>query len=241
MTNRVQAKQIEKALTGVVGVGNLNIPNLNIMDVTPSIVSVLATAGEHKGLPTSVPVTTATASNVVGIWITAPWNKVEIYDSLTLQKIDDDAGNEVYGRITEPSVGQYDLSFFSLMAGVEVAYTMNQNVDFEFAYNFDFRTFPSYAVAGLKTKRVYDDINNGMGRKVIELIPVTALNTLGNLTFTPTAVVTILNVNGVEEFEEGVGVGSFSRAGLALTWDSLMAGYDLETDDTVWAKYYTHQ
>jgi len=70
----------------------------------------------------------------------------------------------------------------------------------------------------------------------IEELTVTGLNTLSDLTFTPSDVnKTSLNVNGETIFH--LGTTPFNIVGKVITWDSGVAGYSLEITDKVVVKY----
>ena len=130
---RIAAKQVYKVLGASVGVAAFNIATSGVsVDVTTWVTTALGTAGVNGG---SVAVQVAANDTTPGI---KTGDIVEIYDSATWDKINDWNGNEVYGRITE-SAGVYTLSFYSLVAGTETAYTIaTWNIDFIFTYQFDF-------------------------------------------------------------------------------------------------------
>jgi hypothetical protein len=87
--------------------------------------------------------------------VAAPSNRVEVYVAATKAKLQDSGGNEIYARLTEAS-GVYSLVYYSMVAGVETAYSFGSAtaIDFEFNYRFDFNRYcpsskPWHAVSSL--------------------------------------------------------------------------------------------
>lgn len=66
----------------------------------------------------------STLVTVAGVVVNAPYNKVYVAATSTLNPIEDGSGNRVYGRITE-SVGVWTLSYYVLISGVETAYSFS--------------------------------------------------------------------------------------------------------------------
>jgi hypothetical protein len=163
---------------------------------------------------------------------------VEIYHATTGAKLDDDLGNEVYGRITH-AAGVYTLAYFSRINGVETAYTMPATqIDFEFTYVYTFASFPTQGVTGVRSRRVTDDIGSA-GLMFAEALTVTGLNTIAALTKTPVAAGDLkVIVNGKVHRSFG---GDFTLASKTITWVPVAAGYNLETTDEVSAEYRTFE
>lgn len=230
----LQAKQINKQLAAYVRVSGFSASGTSD-PVTTDITTVLSTAGEGA---VSVPLQVADTTNI-GV-ITTGNNRVEIYDATTKLKLQD-GGNEIYGRLTESS-NVYTLSYFTLVAGVETAYSFATTViDFEFAYKFDFNRLPFASIINVKTRNVSDDPSNsgtgGLG--IVEVLTVTAPNTLANLTKTPNGGV-ILFVNG-QGITSADSPAAFTRSGKELTWSATNAGYALATTDLVVANYSSYE
>lgn len=240
--SQVQAKQIQKVFAGPTFINGFTVALAGTsVDVTAPITTALATAGNGGN---SVPLQVSTATGnpageeqfTSGV-ITTGNNLVSVKDADN-QAIDDGAGNEVYGRITE-AAATYTLSFFSAPAGVETPFNLPaQDINFDFNYRFEFEDAPADIAIAARAVIVNDDPSQNGGRKIMEITPVTALNTIGGgLGFTPIASTVQLEVNGVTEDE--LAGGAFSVAGTAITWSAVNAGYNLQTTDRVVAIYQT--
>ena len=233
---QLQPKQINKIISAPIKLLN-NAVNNNVASVivTTAISSALATAGQNG---VSVPVQVSTGTSGVGIVVTGPNNKTEIFDTSTKLPITDVSGNEIYGRITKVSTN-YVLAFYVLSSGTETSYTTTDsiNIDFDFVYRFDFNTLPSDFAVSSMTRNVNQDAKGQNSVLMIEQLTVTATNVvsvLGNIPSAPTK--TILVVNGKEEYYIGSNP-AFSLSGTAITWSPSNAGYSLETTDIVYVKY----
>lgn len=205
--------------------------------VTTPITTVLSTAG-NGGI--SVPLQVASTSQV-GVITTGSDARVEIVDSSTKKKIADASSNEVYGRLSESS-GAYTLSYFSLVAGSETAYTIpSTSIDFYFNYRYDLYRLPSNFAISLGARVVSNDpasVGGSTARWVTEKLTVTALNTLSALSNAPTVTTNIfLIVNGKTENAFGGGSAAFSVSGTTVSWSAANAGYPLETTYDVIAYY----
>lgn len=77
--------------------------------------------------------TPSTGSAIVGVPVTAPYNRISILDQTTENPFEDGSGNEVYGRLTE-SAGTWTLTYYSLVAGVETAYSFAGTEDIRWFY-----------------------------------------------------------------------------------------------------------
>ena len=231
-----KAKQIEKYLSSFVRVSGFSA--LGTSDtVTTDVTTALSTAADNGG---SVPVQQAVltyGSYVEGVIVTPPYNRCEVYDSTTLQKIVDGSGNEVYARITFSSPN-YVISYYTLVAGVETAYTFAATtIDFEFTYLFNFDHLPNSSLVGVKERNVADD-GNSSGKPFFEILTVTALNTLSNLSFAPVDVSQVwLTVNSISTLHAGT---NFTVTGQAFSFSGgqiASTGFDIETTDEVFAHY----
>ena len=228
MTTLVHNSQIDQLLYAYVRVNGFTASSTST-NATTAITTAVSTAGKGG---VAVPLQVASAS-AVGVITTGSDNRVEIYDATTKQKISDDS-NEVYGRITE-SAGVYTLSYYTLVAGVETASTVAQSIDFEFIYNFDFGRLPINALTAVKARNISDDPSSSSGSLFDEVLTVTALNTVSDLTKTPTGTVKL--------FVNGQAVSSLTTAftvvGKAITWNATNSGYALRTTFEVIASYNT--
>jgi hypothetical protein len=64
----------------------------------------------------------STGSNIVGVVVNDPYNKIIIRDSSNDTAYEDAQGNQVFGRLVE-AAGVWTINFFVEIAGVETAYT----------------------------------------------------------------------------------------------------------------------
>lgn len=214
-------------MNGYSAVGNAGV-------FTTAIGIALSTAG-NGGV--SVPVQTLGGINRIGVITSAPNNLAKVYETVSRMKPADNAGNEVFGRLTE-SAGAYTLTYFSLVAGVETAYSMPSGViDIEFNYRFDFHRLPADAIVSLSSRNVAEDVDGaGSGTERGELLTVTALNTLSNLNFTPLSTLRLI-VNGQEYDTFGGSSAAFSLSGLTIIWSATNAGFSIDVTDRVVARY----
>lgn len=229
----VQAKQISKIITGHIKVSGFNTTAANSDVITTALSTALATAGAGG---VSVPLQASSGDSGIGVVTLGSSNRVEINDG----SLDDGNGNEVYGRLTE-SGGVYTLSYYSLIANVETAYTFGsaETIDFEFSYRFDFeRLPPDFAV--VTAYKVLSGGGGGSGGHSVttELVTVTATNTLADLAKTPDVTANVfLVINGLAY--STLGNADFSLAGKAITWNQANAGFPITTTDKVIAQYTT--
>ena len=217
-----QPKQINKFLMGSRRINTFSA-NTGSSDVTASITANLGT------LPLQV--YSATQQGVV----TTTFNRVDIWDSATKEKIITNS-SEVYGRLTE-AAGVYTLTYYYNLAGVETAYTFGvaTNIDFIYTYQYSFATLPSEFAIVLPESYVAQDIKNANGVFTVEVLPVTALNTITNLSFTP------FNVNQVLLYVNGHQLKptvDYTVLGVAITLVPATLGYDVDTTDSVQAVYF---
>jgi hypothetical protein len=220
-----KAKQIEKPIQGFIGVLNSAILATNSSKVvTADITTAVGT------LPLQL-----ASSTQQGIVVSPYGNdKIEMWDTTTKEKLKDTNNNEIYGRLTE-ATGVYTLSFYSLVVGVETAYTftVNTNIDYVFVYKYDFRYLPEDFAIKFPLISSNNDPERG-GILVLETLTVTALNTINNLSFVPK------NVNQVLFYVNRTVVtplDGITVVGQAITVTPATLGYDIETTDTVYAYY----
>ena len=228
-----------KQVTGVFGARlgslNYNYPAAATSDITTTLTTLLSTAG-RGGVP--VPVQVSTGDNTVGVITTAPLNKILIRDNATQKPLADALGNEVYGRITE-AAGVYSLALFVEIAGTETAYTPASPVAIDFYphYRFEIEDLPAnFAIA--TPVSVTDDPSEVTTKQenFTELLTVTALNTVSNLTNTPDDLANLtLFVNG--QAVDSLGGTNFTVAGLVITLIPAGIGYDIAPGDRVVASY----
>lgn len=230
----IKRKQIDFPIIAPIGISGFTSAGVDDV-VTSVITSALSTAGDGG---VSVPLQVS-ASNSVGV-LTSGSNRVEIVLASTKERLIDASGNEIYGRLTE-SGGIYTLSYYSLISGVETAYTMpSTSIDFYFNYCFDAYRLPADFAVRLNARIVSDDPASRTGKQLTERLTVTALNTVSNLTKTPISGTLQLIVYGVTHTLVDSPT-PFSVSGKAITWNASNAGYALETVDNVVAVYFTNE
>ena len=142
---------------------------------------------------------------------------------------------EVYGKITE-AAGVYTLSYYINVSGTETAATLDGvDISFGLAYCAYHYLVPKEGLIGNSFRVVAQDPSGGGGTFVDQVVSVTALNTLANLSAVPKIGTKVaLLVNGVEADE--LSGGKFTRSGAALTWVPAN-GHPLYTTMRVVARY----
>lgn len=231
----LQKEQVEKFLKSPIQIGSFVRAWTGWEDVTATLTLVLWTAWQWG---VSVPLQVATTYEVM--WVITG-GMVVLRDSLSKKRLEyDDPSTwetyEVYGRISE-ALWVYTLDMFYIdNAWVEQTYIAPAgNIDFIFTYNFDFARFPGNDAYFLE---VYQDPSgNGNGKKVHEVLTVTGLNTVSNLTFTPVANTVTLFINWHAKMDVA---GHFTMAGQVVTGlGAANTGYDVLLWREVLAEYNT--
>lgn len=205
--------------------------------VTSALTTVLATSGDGG---VSVPLQPSTNSTV-GLVTTGTDNVALIAATATKRPIADSNNNEVYAKLTEAS-GVYTLSYFSLVAGTETAFSFPSatNIDFYFVYQFDAARMPRNAGVSLNSRIIQQDPGAASSSLIkFEKLTVTALNAVSALTIAPSSATSIrLEVNGKTENPFGGASAAFSVSGTAVTWSAVNAQYPLRTTFDVVAFYW---
>lgn len=233
--NLIKPKQIDLVITCPVCITGFTSSVATSDVVTTPLGTVLTTAGKGGG---SVPLVVSASENVEGVITTGANNRVEIWDDVTKEKLQDGNANEVYGRLTE-AAGVYTLSYYSLVAGTETAFTMDgRDLEWCFNYRYELKDLPPDCLVYSSSRNVNDDPRvSKQGTCYCEELTVTALNTLSNLTYLPSAFPCFdMTVNGVDVAVGGSGGASIT--GKAITWDET-GYYDLEVTDCVKICYNT--
>lgn len=227
----IQSKQVSKVLAGHIKVSGFSASG-GSNDITTALGTAVASAG-NGGV--AVPLQVSGNEVTVGV-VTTGNNRAEIDDG----NLDDGNGNEVYGRLTE-SGGVYTLTYYSLVADTETAYTFgaSTSIDFEFGYRFDFSRLPADFAITTAYRIVDPGGKTGGGASLhTELLTVTAADTVSNLAKTPDSTANvILLINGLAY--STLGNADFAVAGKAITWNSGNAGFSIEVNDKVIAQYTT--
>lgn len=226
--NLLQAEQIEKYLQAKISISGF--AGAGADDV---VTTELSTAATNAGVSLAV----SNGIDTMGFITSGAANKVEIKDAGTEAAITDQAGNEVYGRLTEAS-GVYTLSYYSIVSGTETAYTLPATtIDAYFNYLFTFAKLPIDALTNVTNIVVGEDPRQFRAR-IVESLTISALNTLSLLSKLPvTGSKVILSISGKSEFE----TQSFTRSSKTITWTPTNR-YDLVVGKyNVWAIYETFE
>ena len=235
----VPAKQISKFQMAPVGVSGFSTVGGSSDTITSALTTALNTAADNGG---SVPLQVGSGtygSQAEGVITAAGLNLTPIYNSGTKLKYLDGSGAEVYGKLSNAGA-VWTLSYFSLVAGVETAFTMpaSASIAFEAPYLFSFDHLPYFAFMAIVERHVAAAaaLSGGGTRLFAEQLTVTAANTLSALTNTATATIQRLNVNGLIYTSLG-SAPAFTISGKAITWSAANAGFALATSDNVSAEY----
>ncbi len=225
----VQPKQIQKNLQAWVGIAGFTATGGPSDTITAALTTALGTAG-NGGV--SVPLQVGSASQM-GVNTAIGFNITPVYVAGTKDVPLDANGQEVYGKITN-SGSAWTLSYFSVVAGTETAYTMaaSSAVDFEVPYVFTFDLLPLTAITAATQRHVAPDPAATSGRTQGDALTVTAANTVSALSRTYAGPWAILIVNGVTYTNFGP-TPPFSITGTAVTWSAANAGFALATTDEV--------
>jgi len=200
---------------------------------TNDVTSILTSLSTADGVPLQVAVTTSGSESMGYILST----RFKIQDTNSKQAMEDGSGNEIYVKLTKPA-SVYLANYFSLVGGVETAYTMSagSNVDFVgIPYLYNDLLLPYDALTRANAVVVGED-PKGSGKNFIETITATATNTLSDLTNDPVPNTPIaLNINGGNYYA----TIDFTVASKAITWLNTQSsgGFDILTSDTVRAIY----
>lgn len=229
----ITAKQIKKFLEAKRAVTGFT----TTLGTSNTITTQLGSLASSNGVPAQV---ANKVTETVGFIISGN-NKAEIWLASSKDAIQDGKGNEVYGKITKPGA-DYLIEFYSLINGVETAYSMpaGRIIDFTVNYYFDFGRLPDDILTKISAIEVGEDPDSKAG-EYIELLTVTAINTVSDLTKSPisNSEPMQLIING--QVEDNLVNGAFFINGKAVTWSFTNSGYNLETTDRVVAKYKTFE
>lgn len=237
----IQPKQIDKIQAAPIRLNGKTVTNgSGSVLITTELTTALNTAG-NGGV--AVPLQVSADVHTIGLITSGVTNMTLLWATTSGEKLIDAGGNELYGRLTE-SGGVYTLTFYSLIAGVETAYSFTADTDIDFVvhYRFDFERLPADHGVSVRSNFVNQDPGaaGGGASLLTELRNPTGTNTLPDLTKTPDSNSNVLLlVNGVVETTHGN--AAFSVSGKTLTWNAANAGYTLETTDVVVAQYTTNE
>ncbi len=149
---RFKAKQIRQVLSAFVAVNGFSATGTEDV-ATPEITTALSSAGRGN---IAVPLQVSAGPDGSGV-VTSGNNRVLIYDATTKDKLVNSNDNEVFGRITE-AAGVYTISYFTLESGVETAHDIGTvDIDYQFAYRYEFKDLPADALILVPQRNVADD------------------------------------------------------------------------------------
>lgn len=229
--NAFQLEKLQNALTYF----TIASGTANSINVTTALTTRLNTSGDGG---VSVPLQDSSLTSVGVVVIGG--NICKIFQS-NGEAIYDANANRVYARITS-AAGIYTLSYFVLLAGVESAYSFVSSVNLlvGIPYRFDFGRFPSDAHTNIQIEDILQPSNTTSAKWFSEKLTVTALNTVSNLTKSPTTPTNIfLIVNGKSENSFAGSSATFSASGKSITIAPINMGYNIQTNFDVIAFYET--
>lgn len=229
----ISAKQVAKFLQAWVGLSGFSTAGGSSDTITTALTTALSTAGNGS---VSVPLQVGSSAQM-GVNTAAGFNTTPIFVAGTKDAYLDANGQEVYGKIT--SAGSvWTLSYFSLVAGTETAFTMpaSASIEFEVPYVFSFDLLPFTAITALVNRHVAPDPSGTGQRFQADALTVTAANALSALSRTYAGPYAMLCVNGIAYLNVGANP-PFAVSGTAVTWSAANAGFALATTDEVRAIY----
>ena len=196
------------------------------LDITSAVTSALATSGRGG---VAVPVQLSADLDTQGIVV---GNESALVDALGKNDVIL-FGQRVYVVVTE-NAGAYTANFKILDedGNEQDATVVAGDYDIVFEYRFNFDTTPETSSTELQYKQVVRD-PSAAGKTVKEILTITALNTLSDLTNNPKAWTLEIDVNG-QTFLEGEGAFAVDAKTITSTLD-----YDIQTTFKVKAKYIT--
>jgi hypothetical protein len=236
----IPSKQIDKLMSGTIQLTALATTAATSVVVTTPLTTAASNAGsDGAGGTTSVPVqpSSGTGPGGMGFITTGALNRVEINDATTKKKLVDASNNEVYGRLTQ-SAGVYTLSYFTLVAGTETAFTAAiGSIDFTAPYRYTLTLLPAdTGIGGIGGTPVNNDPTGTGSRIKIESLTPTGLNTFPALSQTPVAGgILKVHVNGVTV--DSLSGSGLTYSGTAATWNAATAGFNITTTDRCVAEY----
>jgi len=227
-------------LTGLfdffVGLSGLTVSGTSTV-ITTALTTAANTAGRN-GTQVPVQVFTSTTRG----FITTGTNQCTLWNATTRERVKDASGNVAFARLTQ-AAGVYTATYFTMVGAVETAFTFpSTSIDLFVPYRFEFGALPiDYAIRFSQRYLSEDAAPGGGGTPVntfSEILTVTALNTVSNLTKTPIAA-NLVRFSINEAIADALAGGNFSVSGLVCTYSEANAGYPLLTTYRVTAFYPT--
>lgn len=242
---RTPRKQQSGNIAHWVNIQNFTLTSGTSVVITPALATALNTAGENEfGAVAPVPDVISASKIASGIIASGVSNTCQLFDATTKQKLKDASNNEVYGRITD-AAGVRTVSYYSLVAGVETAYTLPADTaaDVLVPYRFPWNLFPTDTFLTIGGTYINDDPTATFTRQqqTTERLTIATANTIPALTLLPDVTTNVeLIINGVSYFSfGGAGVAAFDVVGQNITWNptNTESGFNVQPSDFVVAKY----
>jgi hypothetical protein len=231
--NLIPLKQIDGFINAYILLSGINVTGSS-SNVTSALSTACNTAGKGG---TSVPfVQFSSYDNGQGI--STDGTRLLIYDSADKSEFKDSSGNFVYGKLTFAS-NVFTLSFYSLVAGAETAYSFSSatSIGFNIVYVFSLATFPPDALTKVGVVEL-DSSTLRETKSIREVITVATTNTITQkLSYTPLYGVEF-RVNSVPYYTVDTAplfsVGGTGNKDITITASN---GFDVTTTDKVTAHY----
>lgn len=232
--NRSQLDWIQAA--PIVGL-NLTVSGAST-NVSTTLATLLNTAGRGG---VAVPTQVSTGDTLPGLICTGVNNRVRVRRNGTEDPIRS-GEEEVYARLTNAGA-VYTFTYYTNTNGTETAYTFAAAtpIDFIVNYRFEAEHIPTDALVSAQTLLLNpDNTGNPSGTYYAEPLTIATLNTVPNLTKTPTSTSVVqLIVNAASYFATTTSP-AFSISGKAITWIPAN-GFPLEVGADVVATYTTNE
>lgn len=235
--SKLRSEQITHPTQAFVPIDGIPV-TLADTDITAVLTTALQTAGSGAStVPNKISDTSGNpGTDPVGVVLNGV---CIVVDNASRDAIVDGAGNIVFGKIAGTPTA-YTLSLYSTIGGTDTPFVPapGTQIHVEVPYMFDFARLPLNWVTDLmiRLQMVNKPTTAVASNQVIEIVTVTALNTLANLSQTPSnPQELLLYVNG--QANDGLANGSFTVAGQAVNWNAAQAGFALDPVDRVVAVY----
>lgn len=237
----LQAKQIDKVIAAPIFITGVDSGLGLYTTIDTPLAAALATAGNNGG---SVPLQDSAGPFSSGLILSGAYNRVEVFDNATGDKLQSDTGEELYGRLDFQS-GEYRIYMFTNEGGTETAFNMGapdfaRDLDFTVNYRFLFKDLPADAPYAVQGRYVSDDASGLRRMRTTEKLTIATQNTIPSLAVSVADTTDIKLI--VNNRVHPIAAGAFSSDGsTGLTWNQATAGYNLEATDDVVAEYAVYQ
>jgi len=231
-SNLISLKQLDGFIHAYIILSGISVSG-NSSNISNALATACNTAGKGNTSVTFRPFTTYDE----GQGIQTGSTRLQIYDAIDKSEFKDSLGNFVYGKLSYSSP-TWTLSFYTLVSGVETAYSFASAtaISVNIIYVFSLATFPPDAF----TKVGVVELDSATGtnkevRSIREVLTVSATNTISQeLTYVPLYGVTF-RVNTIPYQTTDI-APLFSVTSKAITINP-NNGFSITTSDTVTANY----